>query len=279
MKRYPHCIQKLFYEPLVITPARHSALCRVLEARLGSPGASLPDAPDIDPDDDDEEEPLKPDWETFGADAIIPVHGVLVAHARDIPMSSCGCGLDVVNAMIDIAMADAEVNKLIFDFDTPGGGVTGIPELAAKIAGITSKATIGFTDSECCSGGMWLASACQYFYSTGSASVGSIGVWTAYTDISRYLANQGENVQAISAGKYKLLGAYWKPLADDERQLLQADVDKIYGQFKEAINLRRAVEDQWMQGQIYDGERAVELGLADGLVDGIDELLSEEEED
>jgi signal peptide peptidase SppA len=280
MKKYPHIINRLFYEPLIVTHARHAAMCRVLESRLAQ---GMRD--DDDEDEEDEEasadSPQKrpaPDWQTFGRDAVIPVHGTLVGHASDIPMSSCGCGCDDVAKMIDVAMVDSEVQKIIFDFRTPGGAVTGIPELARKIAGISGKTTVAFTDDECCSAGVWLASQCQYFYTTPSASVGSIGVWMACLDQSRHLANEGQNVQAISAGKYKLLGAFWKPLTDEERAMLQADVDKIYGQFKQAVTMQRSLKAEFMQGQIFDGETAVEIGLCDGLVECLEELLEQEDE-
>src|SRR5262249_2244832 len=101
---------------------------------------------------------------------------------------------------------------------------------------------------------------------------GSIGVWCAYLNLSRQMQNEGVEMQAISAGKYKLLGAYWKALSDDEKAMLQADVNKIYDRFKEAVNLNREVSSEYMQGQIFDGEQAAEIGLVDGLVDSIDEL-------
>jgi protease-4 len=190
-------------------------------------------------------------------------------------MSTCGCGLDLVSEEIDEALLDERVKRIILDFNSPGGAVTGIPELGRKIAGIVSKETIGFTDSECCSGALWLGMQCQRFYATQSSSVGSIGVWCAILDISRQMQNEGLNMQEISAGRYKTMGAFWKPLTDEEREMLQRLVDKIYGQFKEAVNLRRQVEDEFMQGQIFDGEEAVAAGISDGMVDGIDEVIEE----
>jgi protease-4 len=266
MKRYPQIISKLFYEPLLITHARHSAMARILEKRMAE------GMPDEDPEEP--ENPVMPGWQRVGPDAIIPVSGVLVGHASDIPMSSCGCGMDDVAGMIDVALADRAVKRLIFNFNTPGGAVVGTPELGRKIAGIVSKQTIAFTDSECCSGGVWLATQCQQFCATESAAVGSIGVWCAYMDSSRQLANQGTAIQEISAGKYKTMGAYWKPLTAEERGMIQKQIDKIYGQFKEVVNLHRVVADEFMQGQIFDGAEAQAIGLIDGVVDGIEDVLS-----
>jgi protease-4 len=265
MKNYPNIIAKLFYEPLVITRVKHAAICKVLEARLS--GVQIPGLPAPDEDEGDD------DIGFDGPDALIPVHGILGKHLSGLEMASGGCNLDEVAARVDVAMADSSIKRLVFDFNSPGGAVTGIPELAGKIAGISTKETIAFTDSECCSGALWLATQCQRFYATESSSVGSIGVWCAYLDLSRQMANSGENMQEISAGKYKTMGAYWKPLSDEERAMIQGQVNKIYGQFKEAVNLRREVADANMQGQVFDGVEAVEAGLIDGIFDSLEEVL------
>lgn len=125
---------------------------------------------------------------------------------------------------------------------------------------------------------MWLASQCQQFYCSGSSYVGSIGVWTAYLDMSKAMKKEGVNMQAISAGKFKLMGAYWKPLTDEEKAILQTRVDKIHAQFKDAILSRRQISDEFMQGQIFDGREACEIGLCDGEVDDIEELIEDGED-
>ncbi len=178
-------------------------------------------------------------------------------------------------AMIKVAEADDTIETVLFDFRTPGGAVNGVPELGSQIARM-HKNTIGFSDSECCSGGIWLAMQCEQFFCTTSATVGSIGVWCAYLDISRQMANEGVKMNAISAGKFKLLGAYWRAMTDEERAMLQADVDRIYAQFEDAVGLHREISDEFMQGQVFDGEKACEIGLCDGLVDGIGDLLGDE---
>jgi protease-4 len=266
MKQYPNIIAKLFYEPLVITKAKHYAIWKVLDARLAGNAA----LPDFGIEEDDEEDDK---WCLEGPDAIIPVYGILGKHLSGLEMASGGADVDDIAARIDIALADSGTKRLVFDFRSPGGTVTGLPELSRKISAINSKPTVAFTDSECCSGALWLACQCREFYATESSSVGSIGVWCAYLDLSRQMANEGENIQEISAGKFKTMGAYWKPLTSDERAMIQADVDRVYGQFKEAVNSRREVADKNMQGQVFNGEEAVRIGLVDGLVESLDEIL------
>lgn len=264
MKQFPHIISKLFYEPLVITPHRHAALCQLLESKMGGVQA-------VSEHDAAKESPEK--IQLLGSTAIIPIHGTLVRYPEDIAMSECGCSMQEIETMHDMAEHDPRVEKIIYDFRTPGGDVTGIPEMGRKIAA-SRKETFAFTASQCCSGGIWLASQCKHFFCTESASVGSVGVYTMYLDYTKALEKQGVEVNAISAGKYKLLGAYWKEMPKDERDILQKRVDKIYGKFKEAMETHRVVNDEnFGNGLVFDGEEAVEIGFVDGLVDGIEDVL------
>jgi signal peptide peptidase SppA len=272
MKHFPNIISKLFYEPLMITPQKHAAICQVLADRQSgkAQGARV-----MDDDDDDDGRPDELDYQQYGNCAVIPVHGVIEKHMKQMASAAPGCDLDTLNAMIDVAEMDGSVEKIIFDFRTPGGSVTGVPETARKILGC-DKETVAFTDSECNSGGMYLASQCGKFYATGSSRVGSIGVWSAHLDLSRQMANDGENMQAISAGKYKLMGAYWKPLSSEETAILQGQIDKIWAGFKAAVcQVRSCTEDAMGNGLIFDGEEAAERGLTDGVVESLDDILDE----
>lgn len=263
MKNLAHIISKVYEQPWLITPAKHRAITRLIESKLTD---SMMPAGMTDDDED-------PEMGRDGDTAVIPVHGIIGHHLSGLETMCGGCDLGAVGAMIDAAMADDGIQKLLFDFRTPGGTVTGVPELASKIGNINGKKTVAYTDSECCSAGYWLASQCDAFYTSESADVGSIGVYMVLLDESRALENEGIKVNAISAGKYKLSGASFRPLSDEERAMFQAGVDKTYNAFKSAILRKRAIKDSVMQGQVYDGIEACELGLCDGIVNDISELL------
>ena len=40
-----------------------------------------------------------------------------------------------------------------------------------------------------------------------------------------------------------------------------------------AVNLNREIADEHMEGQIFDGKEAAEIGLTDGTVSDIEEVL------
>jgi signal peptide peptidase SppA len=262
MKSYPQIFSKVYEQPWLITPVQHRAIRRQLEAHI----AGVTPAPE----DGDGDEP--PGMSIDGSTAIIPVHGVIGKHLSMLETLCGGVDCDTVAAMLDAAVGEDSVKSILLDFRSPGGTVTGVPELARKIQNCP-KPTMAFTDSQCCSGALWLAMACQSFYCTESADVGSVGVYSVYLDESAALAMEGIKVNAITAGKFKMTGASFKPMTDEEKTMLQEGVDKIYNQFKEAVTLNRQIADENLQGQVFDGEDACKIGFCDGLVDDITELL------
>lgn len=266
MKNYPHIISRLLYEPLLILPKKWFVYCNVIESALSGNGFKLQFPEEKTPEEPDEDDSM-----VVQSTQIIPIHGTIARHSDSF--MSGGCGLDLVHQKMDLAEYDTNVNRVLFDFRTPGGEVTGIPELADRIASFPKK-TIGYTESECCSAGMWLLSQCDKAYASKSATLGSIGVWTAYLDYSKQMEKDGVQMQAIFAGKYKLLGAYWKPLTEEETAIVQAGVDKIYAQFRSAVNAIRPVnEDDMGNGLCFDGEEAAERGMTDGVVSRIEDII------
>ena len=263
MKNYPHIMAKVFREPWLIRSRDGGAIVQLLLSRIedGSGGITL-----------NVEEPDEPELAIDGRTAVIPVHGIIGKHLSMLEAMCGGCDLDTVQAMTDEAERDEDVSTILFDFRTPGGTVTGIPEFGRRIARI-QKRTIAFSDSQCCSGGQWLASQCRESYGTQSSEWGSIGVWSAYMNYAQMLRQEGVEVQEISAGKYKTMGAYWKPLSDEEKDILKTHIQKLHADFKDAITSRREVSAKHMEGQVFDGQQAVEVGLLDGLVEDISELL------
>ncbi len=269
MKQYSNIVSKLFNEPMLMTPARHHAICQIVDSRMAATiHLDLQKGETNDAGEEEEQEITQ-----VGKTVIIPVHGTIVPHRSDLAMSECGCPLDELNAMIDAAEADPNIENVIYDFRSPGGTVTGVPETGRKILH-SRKNTIAFTASDCCSGAIWLAAQCSLFYATESSRVGSVGVYTMSLDYSKKLEKDGVSVNAIFAGKYKLLGNYWEPLSAEGRKIMQSRVDKIYASFKVAMESHRMVSDENFGNALtFDGQEAAELGFTDGVVEDLQEVL------
>lgn len=203
--------------------------------------------------------------------AVVPVYGALGKNLSSFE-ESCGGGTDInpiAHALVQAA-EDAEVEKIVLDIDSPGGEVTGIPELGARIRRIEAggKPVIAFSDATTASAAYWIASQAGEFYATPSSRQGSIGVYSAWLDETLALEKAGFALELFTAGKHKAMGMPFRGLSDEERDMLQANVDGIYADFKAAVTANRPrVEDATMQGQMFRASEALDRGLIDGLVE------------
>lgn len=215
----------------------------------------------------------KPTLEKFPPLAIIPVKGVIGKSLSELE-SLCGCcDIHDVEEMLEECERDPSIKTIILDIDSPGGTSVGVPELANRIKNC-SKEVISFTGNECCSAAYWLGSQASAFYATPSSSVGSIGVYIAFPDVSEAYKMEGVKMDVIKSGAYKGAGIPGTSLDEGQRKMLQQEVEDIHADFKEAVkSVRSFVEDSSMEGQMFSGKRGAEAGLVTSLINGFDELI------
>lgn len=270
----PHIISKVLREPWLITEQKHHAILAALEGKLGGQFQTMEDRDDMGGDDSGRDEYREFQLANGGTLAVIPVHGVLGKHLSSLEMACGGCSLDTIQSQLKTVLGSPRITKVLLDINSPGGTYTGTPETASLIAEVNrAKPVLAFTDSDCCSGAYWLASQASAIYSTESAEIGSVGVRMILLDVTKQMEMEGVKVNAIYSGKYKLLGASFKPLEVDEREMLQAESDRIHTAFQAAIQRARGVAIADMQGQIYRGEEAAGVGMTDGLVEDFDDVM------
>jgi ClpP class serine protease len=119
-----------------------------------------------------------------------------------------------------------------------------------------------------------LLSQCRKSGITPSANLGSIGVYSIIEDYTKALEQQGIKKEAIFSGKFKLLGADFRAITDEERAILQEDINLSHNKFKQAILSKRNVKDEYMQGLMYEGDLAKEANLTDVVVYNLNEFLT-----
>jgi len=203
---------------------------------------------------------------TDGEIAVIPIQGLIAEHPQ-----SLGISTDEIGAQFEAALASRSISAILFDVDSPGGTVTGVPELAAKImAARGSKPMLALSRSLMTSAAYWIASAADEIWVTPSGETGSIGVWTAHEDWSKAFEQDGIVITPVSAGRYKLEGAPWAPLGEEAQAVLQARVDEVYGWFIRAVAAHRRdtqqnVRSGYGEGRVLGAEQSLKAGLADRI--------------
>lgn len=209
---------------------------------------------------------------------VLNIFGTLMQHGGMIENASGGVSCDAIGAAFDSAMSDPNVGTIVLNIDSPGGQVSGTPELAAKIyAARGVKRCIAVANSLAASALYWIGSAAETFYASPSASVGSIGVLFVHTDDSKALEKQGIAETVISAGKYKAEG--YGPLTEGAKTYIQDRVDYFYDQFVADVAKHRGasasrVKADYGQGRVLTAKDALAAGMIDGIK-SFDQLMQE----
>jgi signal peptide peptidase SppA len=209
--------------------------------------------------------------------ATIPIIG-LVGHRIGMLEKTCGV-VDVrdIRNNVKAALDNPLVETIVFDVNSPGGTVTGVPELASYIAeAAKKKKCVAFTDTLMASAAYYLMAGVDEIIATPSADIGSVGVYQALLDVSQLYEDMGVKVELFKDGEYKAMGIEGIPLTDKQRELLQSEVNKISVMFKGFVKQYRKVSDETLQGQTFMGFDAAKNGLVDGIINDSDELFVNE---
>ena len=204
-----------------------------------------------------------------GSVAIIKIIGVITEKKEETDFTICPCSVLVSD--IKKVMVNPDIKVVVFDFDTPGGEVAGVSNVADLIFDLgKEKRTIALVNSLAASAGYWMASACnEIALVSETAIVGSIGVVVSHVDISKALENQGILVTHVTAGRYKRITASEIPLTEEALKVLQDQVTEIYDIFvgKIAKYKGKSVEEilPVCDGRTYIGNSAISAGLANGF--------------
>jgi len=162
--------------------------------------------------------------------AIIHIHGAVGKLLTDFERMFGMTDYDDIAEQVADADANPNINSILLHIDSPGGTITGLPELAAKLRNV-SKPLVAYTEGTAASAAYWIASQADSVLLSESAEVGSVGVYVALLDQTEYLRNMGLKVNAVSAGDNKLDYADFKPLsegrASDCRRMLTSGTQDL----------------------------------------------------
>lgn len=193
--------------------------------------------------------------------AIINITGPVFRYANMFTEISGATSTEAIGKAIGEAER-ADVDNIIFNFDTPGGEATEISNLAELIA-TAMKPTIAYVGAMAASAGYWMASAADEIVIGSTGLVGSIGT-VATIDLSQ---NEGETIEIVSSqSPNKRLDAS----TDEGQKSIQNMVDKMAQVFIEDVAKYRKVSVEHVltyfgKGDLLVGKEAVAAGMADRI--------------
>lgn len=206
----------------------------------------------------------KPGWSNIGNISVVNISGNLVKDAeREFDTSYSNIARSVSGAK-----SDPTTSVILLNIASPGGMVSGCPELADYIAEVSNaKPVYAYADGLMASAAYWLGSGATEVAASKTSQIGSIGVLAAHTDISKMLDNFGIKISFITSGKYKAIGNFAEPLSEEGREYIQTRIDKVYSMFVGDVARNRGLSlesaEKWADGQIFFAEDALKAGLVD----------------
>jgi signal peptide peptidase SppA len=155
--------------------------------------------------------------------------------------------------------------------NSPGGSPVQSSLIAARIRRLSEEHGVpvhGFVEDVAASGGYWLACAADDIWVDASSLVGSIGVIFASFGFPELMARQGVERRVVTAGRSKSFADPFLPQKPEDVERLKAIQAPIHEAFIAHVKARRGArlsEADLFNADIWVGQGAVDLGLADGV--------------
>ena len=156
--------------------------------------------------------------------------------------------------------------------NSPGGSPTQSALIAARIRRLADEKNVpvyAFCEDVAGSGGYWLATAADHIYADSNSIIGSIGVISASFGLDQFISRYGIERRVHTAGEDKSMLDPFRPERAEDVERLKALQTVIHDNFKAQVTSRRGdrlVQDRDLfTGEIWVGERALEVGLIDGI--------------
>lgn len=177
-----------------------------------------------------------------------------------------------------------QIKGILVQVNSPGGVVGPSQEIFMELKRtreVFKKPVVVSCLGLAASGAYYAALGADKFVVTPGCMVGSIGVIMQFANVERLLQWAKIERYVIKTGKFKDIGAEYRPMAPEERELLQGLVNDVLGQFKTDIVASRKLSVEVVNanadGRVFTGKQAVELGFADelGTLDDARRILGE----
>lgn len=200
--------------------------------------------------------------------AVIPVHGSLINRFGGSYYGMI-TGYSFIRRMRAEAMADPDVERIVYDVNSNGGEAAGCFELSDESYNMRGeKPTLAVVDSNCYSAAYAFASSADKIAVTPSGGAGSIGVISMHVDMSKLLDDIGIKVTLITAGEHKAAGNPFEELSAETRAEIQADVDATRDVFVSTVARNRGLDEKVVrdtEARCYSAQDALDLGLIDAV--------------
>ena len=167
------------------------------------------------------------------------------------------------------ARLDTSIKAIVLRVNSPGGSALASDVIWREVVlARKAKPVIASMGNYAASGGYYISCAADSIVAENTTITGSIGVFGLMFNAQKMFNNKlGITFDTVNTGHFSGLGSMSRPLRADEKQLMQAEIERIYDGFitkvAEGRRMTKAMVDSLGQGRVWNGAQALQIGLVD----------------
>ena len=202
---------------------------------------------------------------------LVDVSGIIMEGGGGF-FADASCSPEYIKSVLSRAEADDRVKAVVLRIDSPGGTVGASELIAREVAQFRKRTGLPVyaqINGLGCSGGYYIAAACEKIHIQPSGITGSIGVIAVFPKYRKLADKVGFEEVVIKSGALKDIGNGMREMTDEERAVLQGLIDSNYDGFlawilknRPQVGDREALKKA-ADGRIYTAAQALELKLVD----------------
>lgn len=206
-----------------------------------------------------------------GEPRVATVHTALIDIRGEIADDSAANADSLMEALRD-AFDDDGAKAIVLRINSPGGSPVQaglLNDEIRRLKALHHKKVYAVCEEMCASAAYYIAVSADEIYVDKASIVGSIGVLMDGFGFTGTMQKLGIERRLLTAGANKGLLDPFSPMSDKHRAYAQAMIDQIHDQFiavvREGRGKRLKETADTFSGLFWDGQQAVDLGLADHL--------------
>lgn len=176
-------------------------------------------------------------------------------------------GSEVVGRKLREAADDPMVEAIVLRVNSPGGTPSAAQEIIGDLEYAKSKKPVVVSMGDIgTSAAYYVSSHADRIYANPDTFTAGVGVIWKFSDISRWMENEGYNVSVVKSGAKKDMGTESRPMSPDEQAYAKKIVDDSFETFINDVTTERSIQRSDIEdGRVIRGADAVRMNIVDEL--------------
>jgi protease-4 len=208
--------------------------------------------------------------ETAPEIGVIVVQGAILEEGQGL--SNVASAEDLVER-IRHARFNEDIKALVVRVDSPGGSAfaSELIRQELELFQVTGRPVVASFANVAASGGYWISATSDAIVAESATITGSIGIFGVVPTFEKSLSRIGIYSDGVATAPMALGSSSLAGLSEQTQNILQSSVEFGYGQFIDLVargrDMSKAEVEKVAQGRVWQGSKALELGLVDALGD------------